>query len=279
MEFCSLASGSSGNSQYMATEKTEVLIDAGLSGRYIHSALENIGKSLENLNGILITHEHKDHVKGVGVLMRKMPIKIYVNEATWEAMKNGLGPVDENQVEIFNTNEAFQVGDMTVHPFPISHDAVDPVGFSVMAKNTKICVATDMGVASEEACYHMENSDFLMIEANHDENMLKAGPYPYYLKRRILGDQGHLSNTYAAKLLVQAAKKGRICQVLLGHLSRENNFPELAYETVSQIVEEENLKIGKDLNIDLAYRNKAGRLYRIDGCQSMNFAYTFGGIL
>lgn len=263
MNFCSLASGSSGNCQYVATENTHLLIDAGLSGKYIRNALENIDVNPDQIEGILISHEHSDHVKGVGVLMRRYGMKLYVNEGTWSAMKHKVGEVDEDNVIFFKNNGVLRIGDLTVKPFSISHDAADPVGFSLTSEHAKVCVATDLGVANEGIIDEICDCDLLMIEANHDEEMLKMGKYPYYLKRRILSEDGHISNEYAGALVVRAAKAGRVNQVLLGHLSKENNFPELAYETVRQVVETSNIQVGVDLNIDMTYRDRVSRLYKI----------------
>jgi phosphoribosyl 1,2-cyclic phosphodiesterase len=210
-----------------------------------------------------VSHEHSDHIKGVGVLMRKYGLKLYVNQLTWNAMKHKIGAIEESQVVFFETNEPMQIGDIHIKPFSISHDAADPVGFTFSIDSAKLCVATDLGVADEQIVNEICDCDLLMIEANHDEEMLKMGKYPYYLKRRILSEDGHISNEYAGGLVVEAAKKGRVNQVLLGHLSKENNFPELAYETVRQVVENSQIQVGVDLNIDMTYRDRVSRLYKI----------------
>jgi len=263
MNFCSLASGSSGNCQYVSSTTTHLLVDAGLSGKYIRNALENIDVNPEQIQGILISHEHSDHVKGVGVLMRRYGVKLYVNEATWGAMKHRVGEVNEDDIVFFKSNENIHIGDIEIKPFSISHDAADPVGFTFHVESAKVCVATDLGVADDIIINEIKDCDLLMIEANHDEEMLKMGNYPYYLKRRILGTDGHISNEYAGDLVVQAARAGRVNQVLLGHLSKENNFPELAYETVRQVVENSEFEVGIDLNIDMTYRDRVSRLYKI----------------
>ncbi len=263
MNFCSLASGSSGNCQYVSSETTHLLVDAGLSGKYIKNALDNIDVDPDIIHGILVSHEHSDHVKGVGVLMRRYGVKLYVNELTWSAMKHKVGEVNEESIIFFKSNESLTIGDITVKPFSISHDAADPVGFSFSIETAKVCVATDLGVASDEIVKEISDCDLLMIEANHDEEMLKMGKYPYYLKRRILSEDGHISNEYAGELVVEAARGGRVNQVLLGHLSKENNFPELAYETVRQVVENSNIEVGVDLKIDMTYRDRVSRLYKI----------------
>ncbi len=262
MEFCTLASGSTGNSQYIGTKHIKLLIDAGVSGKYIESTLKNIGTSMSDVSAVLITHEHSDHIKGLGVLMRKYDIDVYINEATWEETKTQIGEVDDKRVHIFNTNQKFQIEDVMINPIAISHDAADPVSFSICSEDANICVATDMGVMNNDIVKQISDCDFLMIEANHDENMVKMGRYPYNLKRRILGDTGHISNETAGYEILKAAQHGRLSQVILGHLSRKNNFPELAYETINQILMDGQIELGRDINMDVAHHNRASRLYK-----------------
>ncbi len=262
-KFCSLASGSSGNSQYIGTNSAKILIDAGVSGKYIKNALEHIGITMSELSAVLVTHEHSDHIKGLGVLMRKYNLDVYINESTWHETKRYIGDVDENKVHIFQTGKPFEIEDMYIEPVSISHDAVDPVAFSIQTQQVNICVATDMGVVNDEICSKIDKCNFLMIEANHDENMLKMGNYPYQLKRRILGEKGHLSNEVAGNTALKSLKYGNLSQVLLGHLSRENNFPHLAYETINEIFVRNNIKLGIDVNIDIAHPCRVGKLYRL----------------
>ncbi len=263
IQFCSLASGSSGNVQYIGTKYSKILIDAGVSGKYIKNGLTHIGVNIADISAVLITHEHSDHIKGLGVLMRKYGIDVYINAATWEETKKYIGEVDENKVNIFETGKSFELGDLYISPISIFHDAVEPVAFSVNNDEANICVATDMGIISEDICDRINECDFLMIEANHDENMLKMGKYPYPLKRRILGNYGHLSNEIAANQILKTCQKGKLSQVVLGHLSRENNFPDLAYETVHQVLETNDIKVGREINIDVAHPHRVGKLYRI----------------
>ncbi len=264
IEFCALASGSTGNSQYIGTQHAKLLIDAGLSGRYIESSLKNIGTNTSDISSILITHEHSDHIKGLGVLMRKYEMDLYINEGTWLEVKNQIGDIDDTKVHIFNTDEEFEIEDLLISPIGISHDAVDPVAFSITSEDARICIATDMGVVTERIDQHIQDCNLLMIEANHDENMLKMGKYPYHLKRRILGEKGHISNETAAEEILKATNEGRLSQVILGHLSRENNFPQLAYETVKQILMTHDIEVGRDINMDVAHYNRASRLYRLN---------------
>lgn len=263
IEFCSLASGSSGNAQYIASHDTHVLLDAGLSGKYIENALKNVDIDIRKIGGILVTHEHSDHIKGVGILHRRYGMAIYTTSKTWEAMHGKLGKVDVSKVHFFEPGVSFEIGDITVDPFAISHDAVDPVAFSFRSHNAKLSMATDLGIWDDAILNEIKDSDLLVLESNHDVEMLRMGSYPYYLKRRILSEVGHLSNDSAGELVTRVVKEGRVKSVLLAHLSKENNIPELAYETVRQIVEANEINVGTDINIDLTYRDRVGKIYKI----------------
>ncbi|WP_432661977.1 MBL fold metallo-hydrolase [Wukongibacter baidiensis] len=263
LKFCSLASGSSGNCQYVGTEDTKLLIDAGLTGKYITSALQNIDIDANTINGLLVTHEHSDHIKSVGVLMRKFDIPLYVNEKTWEAMKEKIGSVKGKDIRLFKDCDPFFIGDIRVKPYNVSHDASNPMGFSFVHDNSKVSITTDSGCVTDEIIDEIKDSDLLVLEANHDVEMVKFGKYPWFLKKRILSDVGHLSNEAAGNIVTEVVKNGNVKYVLLAHLSKENNFPELAYETVKNIAEENKIKIGLDINLDLTYRNRVGRVYNI----------------
>lgn len=263
--FCSLASGSSGNCQYVASEKTKLLIDAGMSGRYIKNSLSSIDVDINQVNGILLTHEHTDHVSGLGVLMRRHRLPLYVTEKTWEALKNKVGEVDESLLHLYDKIDTIEIGDITVQSARISHDAVDPLCYALMHKNNKVAIATDLGTISDDVMEKFKDSDLLMIESNHDIEMLKIGPYPMYLKRRILSEYGHLSNEDAGYITREILQYGKVKHVLLAHLSKENNFPELAFETVRGILEDAGIVDGKDISLDLTYRDKVGKAYKLLG--------------
>lgn len=257
IKFCSLYSGSSGNALFIGTEKTKILIDAGLSGKRILEALRSIGENPAELSAILISHEHIDHVRGAGIVSRKQDVPIYANEATWCAMEYGLGPVKlENRVA-FRTGEEFEIGDICVRPFSIPHDAAEPVGYNFFAEGKKITTATDIGHMNKELLSHMEGNDLLLLESNHDIEMLKVGPYPWPLKKRILGDHGHLSNENCAKVIAYLAAQGTR-RFVLGHLSHENNFPELAYQTTFNALCEKQIAVGSDVTLEVALRDRVG---------------------
>lgn len=253
MIFCSLYSGSSGNSTFISSSNTKILIDAGLSGKYIERALEDIGESPDKLDGIFITHEHIDHTKGVGIISRKYDIPIYANKPTWIAMEKTLGKVKEHNIKIMDSAD-ITIKDLDISTFPISHDAACPVGYSVSCSGKKACVATDMGYFSEDVKNKIKDADVILLESNHDIEMLKFGPYPYSLKRRILSDIGHLSNDACGKAIVDITNNNKK-HIMLGHLSKTNNYPELAYKTVVNILEYNAITPDKDIYISMAKRD------------------------
>ncbi|QZY55160.1 MBL fold metallo-hydrolase [Crassaminicella profunda] len=264
LTFCSLASGSSGNCQYIESSDSSLLIDAGLSGKRIQQAMESIGKDMEKVQGILITHEHNDHIKGVGILSRRFNIPIYANNNTWKEMKDKLGKVDEENIRYFDTGEEFFIEDIKIKPYSISHDAIEPVGFSFYHDHAKVSIVTDTGYVPETVKKEIQGSDVLLLESNHDVEMLKMGRYPWYLKKRVMGDEGHLSNETAGEIIAELVKLDMpINNVLLGHLSKENNFPELAFETVKNVLSSKDIKIGLDINVDLTYRDRVSSVYHI----------------
>lgn len=261
-KFCSLSSGSSGNSQYIETDKMKILVDAGLSGKKTQELLKSIDVDASDIDCILVTHEHMDHIKGAGILSRRFDIPIYANECTWNSMKNELGKLKDSNIKIFKTHLDFELGDLGVMPFKISHDSSEPVGYSFFNKNKKITVVTDTGCIDDEIKYRIDSSDLLMIESNHDTEMLKIGSYPWFLKQRVSGEFGHLSNEDAGNLLSEVLK-GKNETILLGHLSRENNFPELAFQTVANILAEKGIDVVKDISLGLTHRDKATEVYKI----------------
>lgn len=260
IKFCSLFSGSSGNALFIGTERTKLLIDAGLSGKRILEALCSIGENPAELSAILISHEHIDHVRGAGIISRKQNIPIYANESTWGAMECGLGPVRlENRVA-FCTGQEFEIGDICIRPFPIPHDAAEPVGYNFLTQGKRITTATDIGHMNNELLADIGKNDILLLESNHDVEMLRVGPYPWPLKRRIMGDHGHLSNEMAAKVIAYLAEKGGK-SFILGHLSNENNFPELAYQTTLNALNEKELAVGCDVTLEVALRDRVGNVH------------------
>ena len=255
-----LASGSSGNSIFISGGKNRILIDAGLSGKEIERRLSKIGENADDLDAILVTHEHSDHIHGIGVLSRRYDLPIYANELTWQGAEKRIGKIKENNCRVFS--EGFMIGDMGISPFCISHDASDPVGYIVNCADKRIGQATDMGCISPEVVSCLKDLDFLIIESNHDLEMLMNGSYPWPLKQRINGEKGHLSNDDTADLLPRIIGSN-FPRILLAHLSKDNNIPALAYITVKNNLEEKGFKIGEDLCLDYTYREKPTELFEV----------------
>lgn len=258
LTFCSLASGSSGNSIYIGSEHTRVLLDAGLSGKAILQRLQALEMAGESLDALFVTHEHVDHIKGVGILSRRFDLPIFATPGTWAAMEEAVGPIRERNRRYVYPGEPCVLNDLCFTPFPLPHDAADPVGYVCETGQQKVCVATDLGHVTREVQEAVSGCDLLLLEANHDVEMLKHGPYPYPLKQRILGDKGHICNEVCGQTLVQALC-GRLKYVFLGHLSAENNDPHLAFETVAHILTEAGAEPGRALQLDMASRHSPSR--------------------
>jgi len=258
LRICSLASGSSGNCYMVRTEDTVLLVDAGLSGRQINLRLGEKGASIEDVSAVLITHEHSDHIQGVSALLKQnKPIF-----ASYGSLLES-GYEENENVTCFEPGDPLSFGDITVETFRTSHDAVNPVGYCFKSDGKCICIVTDTGYVSEEIKEYMRSADILVLESNHDVNVLKVGPYPWFLKQRILGDKGHLSNESAGNALAdivasENSEKKRI--VLLAHLSKENNFPEMAKATIENILREKHCKPNACI-LGVLSRNEVSEFY------------------
>ena len=233
LELCAIASGSSGNCICVGSDHTHLLIDAGVSGKRIESGLNEIDLKTSEMQGILVTHEHSDHIAGLGVLARRYNIPIFATEKTIYAIKNtkSVGKIDEDLFQVIQSGRRFSIGELTINPISISHDAADPVAYKVINGDKKVAVVTDLGTYNQAIVDELQGLDALLLEANHDVKMLQMGIYPYQLKQRILGDRGHLSNERSGQLLSELLHDN-FGTVVLGHLSKENNYEELAYEAV-----------------------------------------------
>ncbi|MDE7210900.1 MAG: MBL fold metallo-hydrolase [Lachnospiraceae bacterium] len=235
MRLCSIASGSSGNCIYIGEKNTHVLVDTGISAKRIEEGLRSISVLPEELSAIFITHEHTDHVQGLWAFEKKHKVPVYATERTLDAYMNSKkepGFLAE-RLCVVTYDKEITVGDFRVRPFRISHDAVRPVSYTFCGEKEKIGVATDLGCFDEYTMDALKGCGLLYLESNHDENMLLVGKYPYALKQRVLGRMGHLSNDAAAELAGMLVHEG-LKYIVLGHLSKENNYPELAYETMRQ---------------------------------------------
>lgn len=263
--FCPLRSGSSGNSLFVSDGRTSLLMDAGLSGKTVEQALREAGGDPSALSGILVSHEHSDHIKGVGILSRRWDLPVYATEKTWAAMetKPGATGIALKNRRVFTANEGFYVKSLAVSPFSIPHDAADPVGFCVEGGGRKLCVATDLGHIAPGWLRAAEGADLLLLESNHDPELLQMTPrYPSALKNRILGTRGHLSNADCGKALIRLAETG-VKNVILGHLSAETNNPELAFDTVCRALLDAGLIPQADINLNMAWRDRLGGCYEI----------------
>lgn len=265
MRLCSIASGSSGNCIYVGTDTTHILVDAGISGKRTEQGLHALGITGADLDAIFITHEHIDHIGGLGVMARKYGIPIYGTEGTLRAVKHtkSLGKIDESLFQYINAEEKLILKDMVLNPMNTSHDAAQPVAYRISYGKKKAAIITDLGTYNDYTVECLKGMDVLFLEANHDVNMLQVGPYPYHLKQRILGSRGHLSNEHSGRLLGKLLHD-HLQAVVLGHLSQENNLPELAYETVRlEITMAENPYKADDFPISIAKRSEVSQVVHI----------------
>lgn len=253
LSICPLESGSKGNSHLITNGSTNILVDCGISAKALSQRLSFYGKCGEELDAVLITHEHSDHTKGAGIVSRKFGLPVYATKGTWRAMYKNIKPVQDCFIKPVNAGDTFEIGDISITSFSISHDAAEPVGYTFSYADKKIAIATDTGIADENLINALSGAGVALIEANHDENMLLMGKYTQSLKKRIKSDLGHLSNEAAGGLSLRLAKRGTKT-ILIGHLSEENNYPDLAYLTVKNIIEEGGFKTGRDIELSVVTR-------------------------
>jgi len=247
-----LASGSTGNAIFLDFKHTKILVDAGISTRRIKNSLLELGTSIEELDGVFITHEHRDHVSGLATMTKKYNLPVYASMNTWSAMYCS-HLIPPQCCKVLPTS--LDIGQVTVEPFSISHDAADPVGFSFYNESTKCSVVTDLGFVTENVKTAIALSDVLVLESNHDVEMLEKGPYPWHLKRRIMSNRGHLSNFDAGWTLARLERKPSM-QVFLAHMSQKNNDPELAMDTVSTILTQQGCKLGTEIQLCRTYPDR-----------------------
>lgn len=257
-----LASGSTGNSLYIETKERRLLVDAGLSGKKITGLLAEINRKPEDLDAILVTHEHRDHIHGVGVLARKHKLDIYANEQTWAAMSHLIGEVPFEQKNVFNMGEVLTLGDLDIESFGVSHDAAAPQFYQFHKDKKSFVVLTDTGYCSEQVKSVIKNADGYLLESNHDLNMLRMGSYPWSTKQRILGDRGHLSNEDGA-IVAGDIIGDKTKRVYLGHLSRENNLKELAHMTMVDALQRRDIDAGGKVGIFDTNPDRACELFAI----------------
>lgn len=261
MRFCSIASGSSGNCIYIGSENTHILIDTGIAGKKIEEGLNSLGLTSLDIDAVLVTHEHSDHIGGLGVFSRKSGADVYATEGTNKGMflKGKLGDMSKSKINIVEYGHDYNIGDLQIHVTKVSHDTLEPCAYTVSQNGKKAGVITDLGTYDEEIIKAYRNLDVLLIESNHDERMLRAGRYPYQLQNRILSDKGHLSNAAGGRLLDLVLSE-RIKHVFLGHLSKDNNYPALARQTVvTEIDAGPGMLSSKDFPMDIASRDEISK--------------------
>ncbi|MBC1521549.1 MBL fold metallo-hydrolase [Listeria aquatica] len=248
IRFSILASGSTGNATLVETGDQKILIDCGLSGKKMAELFSQVGRSIEDLDAILITHEHSDHIKGLGVLARKYKLPIYANQKTWQAMNGMIGEVALDQKFEFGMETVKSFGSLQVESFGVSHDAAEPMFYIFHNGNKKFVMITDTGYVSDRMKGHIANADAYLFESNHDVEMLRMGRYPWNVKRRILGDEGHVSNEDAG-IAMSEVIGDRTKRIYLGHLSKDNNMKDLARMSVGQTLRQEGIIVGETLDL------------------------------
>ena len=253
-EVCVLASGSKGNAIYVSDGETSVLIDAGLSAIETERRLLSRELDPRDLDAIVVSHEHGDHIKGVGVLSRRYQLPVYINEPTLTAAKAQIGAV--NETVRFHPGLDFSIGDLCLHPFSVSHDASDSVGFTVQDDTTKVGIVTDLGIATQLVCHHLKGCRLIILEANHDQRMLEEGPYPWHVKQRIQSRLGHLSNEASRDLLGEISHSG-LRHVILAHISETNNEPDRALSVVGEALSHHRIQLS------VAHQHVAGEMINL----------------
>lgn len=250
IKFQSFLSSSSGNATFLTDDETHILIDCGATGAYIERCLSCLGMSADKLSAIFLTHAHSDHVGAAGVLSRKYHLPIFATEGTFLQGSKQLGQMEDAQKKIIAPGEDITLGNINICAFSIPHDADGAVSYTFLDNESKFGIATDIGFVSDDILNHLNGSDTVIVESNHDVEMLRNGPYPFPLKKRILSDGGHLSNEACGALCVSLAKTGTK-SFWLGHLSQHNNLPELAYNTVRKALLENGFTVGGDVALNV----------------------------
>ncbi|WP_099159007.1 MBL fold metallo-hydrolase [Virgibacillus ndiopensis] len=262
LRFSVLASGSTGNAFYIESEKERLLVDAGLSGKQMDRLLGEVQVDPSSLTGILVTHEHSDHIKGLGIVARKYNLPIYANEKTWKAMEGSIGKIALDQKFEFGLEQVKTFSDIEVESFGVSHDAAEPMFYTFHHQGKKVALVTDLGYVSERIKKTVEDADAYIFEANHDVGMLRMGRYPWNVKRRILGDSGHVSNEDSGLALCDIIGN-RTKRIYLAHLSLDNNMKDLARMSVSNVLQERGFELNKKINIFDTDPKSPTKLYEV----------------
>lgn len=263
MHFSVLASGSTGNAFYIGTEQQKLLVDAGLSGKQLERVMSQVDVDPHDLNGILVTHEHSDHIKGLGILARRYNLPIYANEKTWKAMEGQIGKITTDQKFEFSMETVKAFGDLEVESFGVSHDAAEPMFYVFHHNGKKVALVTDTGYVSERIKKTVEDADAYIFESNHDVEMLRMGRYPWNVKRRILGDKGHVSNEDSALALTDIIGNSTK-RIYLAHLSQDNNMKDLARMSVGNMLKERGIPLGNAIDLFDTDPNHATPIYTLN---------------
>ncbi len=261
VELCSLFSGSSGNATFVKAGNTNILVDCGDSGVYVENALKSINVSPDKIDCIFITHEHIDHIKGAGILSRRYNIPIYATYGTWQKMIARIGKISFDNIRYIQGGIPFGAFDATVTPFTTPHDSNESVGFTIEHNGKKVSIATDIGVMNKTVYENIKHSDIVLLESNHDVDMLLNGPYSYDLKMRIRSNVGHLSNEDCALTASHLLQEGTK-HIILAHLSQDNNTAEKAYGVTEGMLLSQGAKIGSDVTLEVAGRYAPSKMYR-----------------
>lgn len=265
LKFISFGSGSSGNCYFLYTETDGILIDSGIGVRMLKKYFHDYGLRLQNIHNILVTHDHADHVKSVGSLSTDLNVPVYATKEVHRGIdknycvRRKIQPINVHRIE---KGETFRLGDFTITPFDVPHDSSDNVGYRIVCQGIVFCLMTDVGHVTEEMKGYIKEANYLVLEANHDEEMLVNGPYPQYLKERVQSDRGHLSNKSCAIALAENATS-ELQHVWLCHLSQENNHPELARKTVEYVLGDYGIIAGKDFKLDVLKRKTPSDIFSL----------------
>jgi len=262
LRYCSLASGSSGNCHFLSSGKTRVLVDAGCSMRYIRSALSQIDEAPEDIQAVFISHEHRDHVIGLGPLARKYGFMLMMHRATYQAVGDKLENISSNRIHLIEAG-SFRFEDLDIEAFTLSHDAENTFGFTFSKGSSRVGIATDLGTVSETVFNKLQACQLISIDCNYDAEMLEKGPYPEVIKKRIASKTGHLSNQDTAELVSTLRKIGPIQNVLLAHMSAENNNPALALKAIQDAIHPPGSRAERDIVLEVADRARISYLHVI----------------
>lgn len=264
LRFSVLSSGSTGNATIVESGESRVLVDVGFSAKRMEQLLAEREVAAASIDAIMITHEHSDHIKGLGAFARKYNLPIYANEKTWDALNNMIGEIAEENKRLMETGSVTEFGELKVESYAISHDAAEPVGYSFYEGDTKLSLTTDLGYMSSKVKEAIQDSDVVVLESNHDIEMLRMGKYPWNIKRRILGDQGHLSNHAAGEAICEIATS-KTKRVYMAHLSRDHNMMDLAKLTVNGVMQENGFSCdGKKVELKDTYFDRSTAWDQVD---------------